>query len=92
MSGEPKKKKQRSKNINRAIDWADFVRAWQSSSSCGEVVQKLGRPNNQTERTYVSVKAGYARKRGVNLKKFVRTQSANDWDKLAELAKELGKG
>jgi hypothetical protein len=40
----------------------------------------------------VSVKAGYARKRGVNLKKFVRTQSANDWDKLAELAKELGKG
>ena len=92
MSEEPKKRKQRSKNISRSIDWVEFVKAWQSSSSCAAVVQRLGRPNTQSERTYMSVKAVYARKRGVNLKKFVRTQSANDWDKLAELAKELGKG
>jgi len=86
---ETKNRKQRATNLVRLIDWPDFVQAWQTSSSCGEVAEKLGRPNNQKERTYVSVKAGYARKRGVPLKKFVRTKSSNDWDELAELAKSL---
>tara|TARA_R100000458_G_C8198189_1_gene189571 strand:+ start:80 stop:355 length:276 start_codon:yes stop_codon:yes gene_type:complete len=89
---EPQKRKQRSRNVNRMIDWPEFVKAWQTSSSCSEVVKKLGRPDTQAERTYVSVKAGYARKRGVALKKFVRTQSVNDWARLSKLAEEHGKG
>tara|TARA_R110001583_G_scaffold86050_1_gene225220 strand:+ start:524 stop:802 length:279 start_codon:yes stop_codon:yes gene_type:complete len=92
MSKEPKQRRQRSSNINRSIDWTEFIKAWQSSSSCSEVVNKLGRPDTQTERTYVSVKAGYARKRGVALKKFVRTKHGNDWAKLAKLVDELGAG
>jgi|TARA_R110002012_G_scaffold151693_1_gene311639 hypothetical protein len=92
MSKDQKERKQRARNVKRSIDWTEFIKAWQSSSSCSEVVKKLGRPDTQSERTYVSVKAGYARKRGVALKKFVRTVRANDWSNLAKLADELGSG
>tara|TARA_R100000231_G_scaffold126846_1_gene97502 strand:- start:167 stop:424 length:258 start_codon:yes stop_codon:yes gene_type:complete len=73
----------------RKIDWDQFVRGWQSSESCSDVLKKLDLEDTKSNRAYISVKAGYARKKGVNLKKFVRTQSSNDWARLAELAESI---
>ena len=76
----------------RQIDWDDFIRAWQSSSNCAEVLQKLKLSDTKKDRAYISVKAGYARKKGVKLKKFVRTPSSNDWSRLATLAESIKQG
>lgn len=68
-------------------EWEKFVRAWQSSDCIADVAEKLG-----TTKLKVSVKAAYARKQGVPLKKMFHGRSGTvDWASLVDLAKDLSR-
>jgi|TARA_R100000482_G_scaffold107585_1_gene49934 hypothetical protein len=85
--------KPRRKNQKREWTWPSFVEAWQTSESYDEVLEKLGFENTPQERSFIGVKASYARKKGVQLKKLPRKRrnSHIDWEGLADLAKAKGK-
>jgi len=55
------------------------------------VLQKLGFEDTPKERSFIGVKASYARKKGVPLKKLPRKPRASkvDWGGLADLAKSV---
>jgi|TARA_R100000482_G_C5130991_1_gene151897 hypothetical protein len=82
------KKLSKNKNKKREWTWPSFVEAWQTSESYDEVLEKLGFENTPKERSFIGVKASYARKKGVKLKKLQRKQrnSNIDWQGLADLA------
>ena len=82
--------KVRKSNKKREWDWPRFIEAWQTSESYDEVLEKMGFNNTPQERQYIGVKASYARKKNIPLKKLKRKQrnSAIDWQSLADLARE----
>jgi hypothetical protein len=86
-------KKLRKKSKKREWTWPSFVEAWQTSESYDEVLEKLGFDNTPKERSFIGVKASYARKKGVKLKKLQRKQrnSNIDWQGLADLADKKAK-
>jgi hypothetical protein len=86
-----KLRKARKTNQKREWTWPSFVEAWQGSESYEEVLQKLGFEDTQADRSFIGVKASYARKKGVPLKKLPRKPRASkvDWDGLADLAKSV---
>ena len=57
----------------------------------GGLLQKLGFEDTQQERSFIGVKASYARKKGIELKKLQRKPRSSkiDWSGLAELAKSV---
>jgi|TARA_R100000458_G_C8240591_1_gene219787 hypothetical protein len=85
-----KLRKARKTNQKRDWTWPSFVEAWQTSESYDEVLEKLGFDNTPKDRSFIGVKASYARKKGVKLKKLQRKRrnSNIDWQGLANLAKE----
>ena len=87
-----KLRKERNTNQKREWTWPSFVTAWQSSESYDEVLQKLGFEDTPKERSFIGVKASYARKKGVPLKKLPRKTRASrvDWTGLADLADAVG--
>jgi|TARA_R110000824_G_scaffold23764_1_gene84558 hypothetical protein len=86
-----KLRKIRNTNQKREWTWPSFVEAWQSSESYEEVLQKLGFEDTPKERSFIGVKASYARKKGVELKKLPRKPRASkvDWNSLAQLANSV---
>ena len=86
-----KLRKVRKSNKKREWTWESFIQAWQSSESYEEVLQKLGFEDTQQERSFIGVKASYARKKGIELKKLQRKPRSSkiDWSGLAELAKSV---
>ena len=91
MADNVTKLRKRKSNQKREWTWPSFVEAWQSSESYDEVLDKLGFEDNPKERSFIGVKASYARKKGVPLKKLPRKPRASkvDWDGLADLAKSV---
>lgn len=89
MENVTKLRKARSTNQKREWTWSSFIEAWQTSDSYDEVLDKLGFENTPKERSFIGVKASYARKKGVPLKKLQRKSrnSKIDWQGLADLAK-----
>tara|TARA_R100000808_G_scaffold1135_1_gene5274 strand:- start:1529 stop:1828 length:300 start_codon:yes stop_codon:yes gene_type:complete len=87
-----KLRKLRKTNKKREWTWPSFVDAWQTSESYEEVLEKLGFEDTQKERSFIGVKASYARKKGIPLKKLYRKKrdghSRVDWDALAERARQ----
>lgn len=87
-----KLRKIRSSNKKRQWTWPSFVDAWQTSESYEEVLEKLGFEDTQKERSFIGVKASYARKKGIPLKKLYRKKreghSSVDWAALAERARQ----
>ena len=77
-----KLRKTRKTNQKREWTWPSFVEAWQGSESYEDT---------QADRSFIGVKASYARKKGVPLKKLPRKSRASkvDWDGLADLAKSV---
>ena len=87
-----KLRKAQKTNKKREWTWPSFVDAWQTSESYEEVLEKLGFEDTQKERSFIGVKASYARKKGIPLKKLYRKKreghSRVDWNALAERAKQ----
>ena len=87
-------RKARKTNKKREWEWRSFIEAWQTSNSYDEVLEKLNFENTPQERSFIGVKASYARKKGVPLKKLQRKSrnSTIDWEGLADLAKSKNSG
>ena len=87
-------RKARKTNKKREWEWPSFIEAWQTSNSYDEVLEKLNFENTPQERSFIGVKASYARKKGVPLKKLQRKSrnSTIDWEGLADLAKSKNSG
>jgi len=87
-----KLRKERKTNQKREWTWPGFIDAWQASDSYEEVLEKLGFEDNRKERSFIGVKASYARKKGIPLKKLYsktrQGRSKVDWSALAERAKQ----
>ena len=81
--------KPRKTNQKREWTWESFIDAWQTSESYDEGLEKMEFENTPQERSFIGVKASYARKKGVPLKKLQRKSrnSKIDWNGLADLAK-----
>lgn len=75
----------------KVVPWEEFVIAWQESNSVREVAKRL--KIRWTDRTAanLSMRASYARKKGVDMRRMTTRPTPttpNDWAALAGLAKK----
>tara|TARA_R110002020_G_scaffold10923_3_gene41501 strand:- start:919 stop:1200 length:282 start_codon:yes stop_codon:yes gene_type:complete len=89
MAENVTKLRKRKSNQKREWSWPSFISSWQQSESYEGVLEKLGFEDTPQERSFIGGKASYARKKGVDLKKFKRKRRGSkiDWSGLADLAK-----
>ncbi len=77
-----------SRQLPEGVTPEAFVRAWQQSDDVTEVLSKLGLTNTSFTRHDATQFAGFLRRHGVSLKKYMPRRRITDYESLRALASQ----